>query len=141
MEPNEGELENLKALNSQLVTEEIEERKLEGERRIVDEKINFNIPVKVTTYEKAIMWGDLIKTEGPLPTDVLSGINWRKEQSGFGGMDSNPDVYLIPMITIIRKRPETDSEYLLRKQVESKTAKNKLEKDRLEYLRLKAIFG
>jgi hypothetical protein len=77
-------------------------------KKIIDEKISVRIPVEVKTYRVEILWSDLMKTE-VLPTDVLDDIHWQQEkESGFGSMKMEDELqtYQIPMVTVLRKRPE-----------------------------------
>ena len=65
-----------------------------------------------------------------------------QKESGFGSMKSEDelDTYLIPKITVIRQRPETDDEYFQRMKEEEDRVRIKEEGEKLEYLRLKAKF-
>lgn len=113
------------------------------QRKIIDAKVRVDIPIeRAETYKQRIMWGDLIKTPGILPTDTLIDISYRtEEESVFGRMDDGPlGTLYFPAVTVIRMRPETDEEFLIRVNSEEKEKREKDEKDKLEYLRLKAKF-
>ena len=80
-------------------------------------------------------WEDLLKTEGLLPTDIVTGFSAREEESN--------DYEYIPCVVVNREREETDEEYQRRlnfkkeweqttKEIEYKTfllLKEKLEND------------
>lgn len=111
------------------------------QRKTVDEKISFTIK-ESKEYKTDITFGELCAVKDVLPTDILNDISFKKEEgSGFGLM-SEDDIrsYYVPTLTVIRKRPETDDEFLKRKQDEENVNRQKDEKERLEYLRLKAKF-
>lgn len=111
------------------------------QRKTVDEKISFTIK-DAKEYKTDITFGELCAVKDVLPTDILNDISFKKEEgSGFGLM-SEDDIrsYYVPTLTIIRKRPETDDEFLKRKQDEETINRQKEEKEKLEYLRLKAKF-
>lgn len=117
------------------------------QRRIVDEQIVLNIPVNTNNmhrYKPGIQWEELIKTKDVLPTDIVSEIGYRTDkESGFGSMkmeDELEDIHIATLV-VIRKRPETDEEFLKRKQSDEMYNNQKEEKEKLEYLRLKAKYG
>ncbi len=112
-----------------------------NERKKVSEKISFKIK-DAEEYKTHITFGELCAVKEVLPTDILNDISFKKEEgSGFGLM-SEDDIksYYVPTLTIIRERPETDDEFLKRKQDEELINAQNTEKERLEYLRLKAKF-
>lgn len=111
------------------------------QRKTVDEKISFTIK-EAKEYKTEITFGELCAVKDVLPSDILNDISFKKEKgSGFGLM-SEDDIrsYYVPTLTVVRKRPETDDEFLKRKQEEESVNRQKDEKERLEYLRLKAKF-
>jgi hypothetical protein len=65
-----------------------------------------------------------------------------EKESGFGSMkmEDELDTFYIPTLEIVRKRPETDEEYLKRQQNEQQYKNTHEEREKLEYLRLKAKF-
>jgi hypothetical protein len=112
-------------------------------KQIVDEHISVSIPVKeIKTYRVDILWSELIKT--PLmPDDILHDIHWVDvRESGFASMkmEDELETYRVPKVTVIRKRPETDDEYVQRLRKEELRKREEEDKERMEYLRLKAKF-
>jgi len=116
-------------------------------RETVNEKLIFNIkPSKDYKSYPFCTWEELINTEGLLPTDIIHNFHWDEtlqETPGFGSMepdDDYPKTYYAPSVTIVRPRPETDTEYEKRMKHQEQIKKETEEKERLEYLRLKAKF-
>lgn len=121
------------------------------QRKIVDEILEFKVPIKEGSmqYKRNLLWSEILATEGLLPTDSLHSIHWKKLEptgmEGFGmmgevGREYVPDDYYEPIIAVKRPRPETDDEYLKRKQIEAVREREQLEKEKLQYLTLKAKF-
>lgn len=115
------------------------------DRRNVTEHIRFRIgkDLKAETYRKDFTWKDLIETKDILPTDIVIGVEYKKEQeSGMFSMKMEDELeyYYTPTIIAKRIRPETDEEYFTRKSQEQKRIEKTEEQERLEYLRLKAKF-
>ena len=115
-------------------------------RRKVTDSIILNVPVlpgRFDRYKPGILWEELMKTKDVLPTDIISEIGYRTEkENGFGSMkreDELEDIH-IPTLVVKRDRLETDEEFLKRKQSDETFKKQQEEKDKLEYLRLKARF-
>jgi hypothetical protein len=114
------------------------------ERRIVNEKLNFQIKFG-ETYKPShfCTWGELIKTEGVLPTDFLDDLRYEETlESVFGNMsceDERKTLY-IPTVTVIRPRLENDDEYFKRMKEEADRDKQNEIREKNEYLRLKAKY-
>lgn len=116
---------------------------MEDRDRVYD-KLVFPIKHKQINleYETAITWDEFIKTEGILPTDEITAMGWKKT-SGMGGWGMDPDHEWKRAqfeITIARVRQETDEEYLKRMKEKAEKEKRIEERERLEYLRLKAKY-
>jgi hypothetical protein len=105
-------------------------------RRIIDEKLELRIkPGK--SYKEDITFNDLCKTLGAFPTDRVLGFTYRETK----GVGFNEDhTYYYPALIVIRRRSETDEEYLIRQREEEQRNKETFEREKLEYLRLKAKF-
>jgi len=115
-------------------------------RETVNEKLIFNIsPRKEHKCSPFCTWGELIKTEGLLPRDIIHDMHWDEtvaEGPGWGMEDPDdyPKTFYAPSISIIRPRPENDKEFEQRMKLKAQFDKDKEEKERLEYLRLKAKY-
>ena len=110
-------------------------------RGIVDEQIDFTIK-SGKEFKSDVTFNDITSLKDVLPSDILKNIYFKEEEgNGFGMMELD-DIksYYIPTLTVIRKRPETNDEFLSRKQKEEKINKQKEENDRLLFLKLKARF-
>ena len=117
-----------------------------NKREIVNEKLTIRIK-KGSSYKTMIFctWEELIATKKLLPGDQINGIMWVEHEystGGFGGMDYEPDerVEWYPAIVVVRPRPETDEEFEKRMKKKATFDEQNLEKEKLEYLRLKAKF-
>lgn len=114
------------------------------QRKIVDEHLQFKIGINtVDTYKKNITWKDVLETKGVLPDDIIDNIFYKEErETGMFSlkMEDELEMLYIPTLEVIRKRPETDEEFLHRKQGEQKVKNDTEKRERLEYLRLKAKF-
>ncbi len=121
-------------------------------REKIHEPITFQV-YPYSEYRQKLVWKDLIATEGLLPDDVVEDITWdvkKGEYSTWGQMDDEPArtyTHYSILVTVKRWREETDDEYLERMRKikvdeDKKVAEQKLtnEKEKLEYLRLKAKF-
>jgi hypothetical protein len=113
-------------------------------RQIVNEHIHLIVGRRLFSYTKdEFTWDELMKTEGVLPTDTVWHFYYKEEkESGMFSMkmeDELRNVYR-PMMEVVRRRPETDDEYLERKAKFQNLKNQTEEKERLEYLRLKAKF-
>lgn len=110
------------------------------ERKTIHDNIYLRIPVQTDSYRVEIPWSAVLKIEGILPTDTVCGIQWEKDDSpGFGGNDV-PDPHYVPYLQVRRYRPETDKELEGRAIRESNETEMREERDRIEYIRLKAKF-
>jgi hypothetical protein len=114
-------------------------------RKIIDEKLTF--PIKSgLDYKPSIFctWKELVETKGILPDDKLNDLIYREDkESGFMNLDydeQNPKKYYVPCVVVIRPRPETDEEYFKRMKEEEVVENQINEREKLEYLRLKAKF-
>lgn len=114
-------------------------------RQRVDEQIILNIPVSHdrSGWKAGIRWSELIATKDVLPTDIVSEVGYRKvKESGMFSMKMEDELETLDVATlvVIRNRPETDEEYFQRQQREETQRNQILEREKLEYLRLKAKF-
>lgn len=99
--------------------------------------------VRYNTYKVDLKWKDILETEGPLPTDTYGGIHFQDEkQWGFGSMstEDEAETFEVAKMKVYRERSENDTEYFARMKRNAEQEKSNLEKERLEYLRLKAKF-
>ena len=98
-----------------------------------------------TSFEsKRVNKEKLLKTINTLSdTDEILGIAERSgwHEPGFGSMDGEPVFYCHFAVVIRNYRLETDEEYFRRMKELEETNKQFNERERLEYLRLKAKFG
>jgi hypothetical protein len=114
------------------------------QRQIVDEKITF--PIKGGSIYKSsefCTWKELIETQGPISSDIIHDLFYKEvECRGWGEMseDNEPSIWYVPTVTVIRPRPETDEEFEIRMRIKATFAQQNEERERLEYLRLKAKF-
>jgi hypothetical protein len=116
-------------------------------RKIINEKLSFTIgnpSGKQYKDPEFCTWEELIATKGPLPTDTLNSLFYKREDvpNGIGNMDMEDisHTYYVPQVTVIRPRLENDEEYFERMKTEEEFEKQQTERERLEYLRLKAKF-
>jgi hypothetical protein len=109
-----------------------------NQRKTIDEKIDIQIK-PATDYRESILVSELLATKDILPTDTVIGIGYVEKEERSFGMDE-PKTFYTPILRVIRKRPETDEEYSKRMEQEAKTLKDVEEREKLEYLRLKAKF-
>lgn len=107
-------------------------------RKTINEFVSININ-NGDFYKKEITFGELKSLTNVLTTDIVHKIQYvEKEISTFGFDESR--THYTPTLVLIRKRPETDEEFFKRKQEEEIRNSQQLEKEKLEYLRLKAKF-
>ncbi len=116
-------------------------------RETIQEKLTFGIkPPKEYKEQPFCTWKQLIKTKGPLLTDAILEFTYVlkiEESPSFGSMEPDEDYprsYYTPSVIVIRPRPENDEEYEKRMKNMEETKKQTEEKEKLEYLRLKAKF-
>ena len=116
-------------------------------RETVNKKLTFGIKLGKEYKEQPFCtWKQLTETKGLLPTDVIDEFTYVKEIEefpGFGSMDDEedyPKTYYTPSVIVIRPRPENDEEYEKRMSRAEEIKKNTDEREKLEYLRLKAKF-
>ena len=110
------------------------------QRKTVEEKIYIQI-LPGNDYKEEVTGSDFKKVEGILDTDRVIGFEWKTWQDRqFMSMDDEEKTFYAPCVTVLRKRPETDDEYFKRMKEETQHKKNIDERERLEYLRLKAKF-
>lgn len=114
------------------------------QRKFIDEIINLPIGEGLSEdYKKEYTWADLLKTKNILDTDIVWNFYYKEEkESGFASMKTEDELgnYYYPVIQVKRCRPETDEEFLKRKQTEQSYRNKTEEQEKLEYLRLKAKF-
>ena len=102
-------------------------------KRFFEESLRFRIPI--TLIKKGIFgdnyctWEELLKIEGPLPTDFIRGISWDEE------LEED-----IAVLVVSRNREETDEEYLERLDSEAEFTKSAQDYEKREYQRLKAKY-
>lgn len=112
-------------------------------RRYVTEELRLRIGNKQETFPFDLTWKMLVETEGVLPDDVFNQIVFidEKESGAFGyKMPDELETFTVPYLIVHRRRLETDDEYFKRMKYEEETRKRIEEKEKLEYLRLKAKF-
>jgi len=113
-------------------------------RKIIDEKITFPIKDSKEYKDKPFCtWEELIVIKGLLPGDQIYDFHYEKdivEEGGWGEDDDYPKTYYTPSVNVIRPRKENDEEYEKRMKEMNKIKRQEEEKERLEYLRLKAKF-
>jgi hypothetical protein len=109
-------------------------------KKKVNETIKVSIPVALTEeWEVDIKWSELIATQGVLENDVFLGHTWEDKEI-MGWCQSEPKTYRVPYLVLRREREETDDEFFLRLKEADKITKEKEDRERLEYLRLKAKY-
>lgn len=108
-------------------------------RRTINEIIDFQIKA-ASQFKQSITFGEICSIKDVLPTDIVRKIRFKEVDAINFSMSDVEDVVYQPILSIIRERPETDDEYLERKQKEEKVSRDKEEIERTEYLRLKAKF-
>ncbi len=113
-------------------------------RKTIEERIYVQI-LPGTDYKIDVFPKDLLATKGLLDTDKIVAFDWKKWESkgGFGSYseeDEGTKTYYSPCVVVLRKRQETDDEYFKRMKEETQRNKDVEERERLEYLRLKAKF-
>lgn len=114
-------------------------------RKVVNEKLHFSIGKNLgKDYKdpKFCTWKDLIETNGPLSSDTLDSFYYKEEisKNWSDDMEDKEHSFFIPTVIVIRPRLENDDEYFTRMKAEETIENEKNEKERLEYLRLKAKF-
>lgn len=74
--------------------------------------------------------------------EIVIGIRHIQEhrEPGFGSMTEEPVWVNIYVLQVRKMRDETDEEYLIRRKNEERLAIEQLERDKLQYLNLKAKF-
>jgi len=109
-------------------------------RRTVEDTLEFAIKHN-EGYKCDITWGDFLECKVLLKTDRVLNFTWREETSAVPfSCDDTERTYYTFYIIVARKRPETDDEYFKRVKIEEDRKKEFEERERLEYLRLKAKF-
>ena len=110
-----------------------------GGRKTIDERLRIQIK-PATDYRQDITFEELCATKAQ-PTDRVLGFEYvETEPGGFGMMDQDKRTFYYPALVVIRKRQETDDEYFKRQKEEQDRKIAQDDRDRLEYLRLKAKF-
>lgn len=109
-------------------------------KKIVNETIKVPIPVALTEeWEVDIKWSELTAIQGVLANDVFLGHTW-EDREILGWRQSEPKTYRVPYLVLRREREETDDEFFSRLKEADKITKEKEDRERLEYLRLKAKY-
>lgn len=113
-------------------------------RKIVYDRLEVEIKHKdaFASYKRPVTWGEFTSAE-ILPDDIIVNWQWKhtETQSSWGGNYDDPPVKRVYLVVIIeRAREQTDEEYLKDQQEKAKRARQEEEKERLEYLRLKAKY-
>lgn len=110
------------------------------QRKIIEERIYVQI-LPGSEYKQDVSPKQLFETKGLLDTDRVIAFDWKEwDDVPFGSNDGEPKTYYSPCVVVLRKRPETDDEYFKRMKEETQRKKDVEERERLEYLRLKAKF-
>jgi hypothetical protein len=106
-------------------------------KRNIEDSLRFRIPTGLTRKsmfgDGLCSWEELLKTEGPLPTDIVTGISWDEEE-----YESDSGVSFV--VVVNRTREETDEEYLRRLQQNEEMKKHYEEREFRDYQRLKAKY-
>jgi len=112
-----------------------------NERKTIVELLDIRFDFE-SNHNYRITFDAIKKTQGILPDDEILSIAVRSgfEPPMFGNDPDETIHYCYPVFVVKRARPETDDEYLARMKKEELARKIQEEKDKLEYLRLKAIF-
>lgn len=95
--------------------------------------------------EPRMIWKDLIAVKGLEPGDIIEDIRREREtreRGGWGFQEDESISYTAHNIAVVVKRwrDETDEEYLARMRRETTAKKIIDEREKLEFLRLKAKF-
>jgi len=116
-------------------------------REIVKEKLTFGIKrAKEYKEQPFCTWEELIATKGLLPDDIIDEFKYDKiikTEPGFActdDPDNYPKTYYAPSVVVVRPRLENDEEYSNRMKRNEHSKKETEEREKLEYLRLKAKF-
>lgn len=107
-------------------------------RKKIRKTLDFRLPVRSKSSKDKFTWKELISTPGIETTDIVIGITYKPFLSNVN--DETSSCNFIPCVTVYRDVEETDDEFLERIQEEENELKKADERDRLEYLRLKAKF-
>lgn len=107
-------------------------------KKIIDKEYTFDLK----DHGFGFTIGMILDCKELLPTDKIKDFNRvARQYSGWGGgQDDEPGSYTVPVITITRREEESDQDYFERMKKEEQYKKQVEEKERLEYLRLKAKF-
>ncbi len=109
-------------------------------KRIIDKEYKFDL--HRDQYSTGFTIGMIISCKELLPTDKITSLNDEtREYAGWGsGPEDEGKTYSQPVITITRREMESDQDYFDRMKKEENFKKSTEERERLEYLRLKAKF-
>lgn len=114
------------------------------QRKIIDERIRVQIDFPKDYKESFVCtWEKLQSLQNILPSDKVIGLGFFEEKKGGGfgiSEEEAQETVYVPCLVIIRPRPETDEEYLKRMRDKEEFISYQEEKERLEFLRLKAKF-
>lgn len=105
-------------------------------RKKIRKTLDFRLPVGNKSSKDKFTWKELISTPGIETTDIVIGITYKPHPPD----EINSEHRFIPYVTVLRDVEETNNEFLKRMQEEENELKENEERDRLEYLRLKAKF-
>jgi len=106
---------------------------------IIEDSLRFKIPTGLSELQSELQdnyyctWKELINAEGPLPTDIFSGISWDEDESDLDGND-------VLVVVVKRKREETDEEYNARMEEIIEYRKSYEDGEKHDYERLKAKY-
>lgn len=115
----------------------MEQRKwVQRDRTIPVHETMFEYSKKVTKARLIATLKQVEEDEEIIDIDEVSGF----QEAGFGSMDDEPRYYHFWQITVRKYTPESDDEYLSRKKTEQNYHALNEQRERLEYLRLKAKF-
>lgn len=111
------------------------------ERRKIHERLYLQIKT-AERFKTDITFKEVCETKDALPSDIVETvIHLEKQSDGFGQMDDDYDrTYYVPTLCVFRDRLETDEEILARERQLVITNKLQEERDKREYLRLKAKY-
>ena len=113
-----------------------------NKRKIVKELIDLQIKEPQEYSSMDITFGELMEVKGVLDTDKVIGLHMKQVnvELFFSYDDDDDGVRYVPSLRVQREREETDEEFLLREKGKADRVKIEEEKEKLEYLRLKAKY-
>lgn len=99
--------------------------------------VKLQLPIPLKAYQQHINIKNIKDTDGLLDTDVFHSIVYEESE---GDMFNEPGKFEVPYIICLRERLETDEEYLHRMRECETIYKDREDKEKELYLRLKAKY-